>query len=328
MADRIPFTDIRLTVPFAAQGPGPVVDTLGDVEGTPVIEIEAPEYTLDDTSGELSMTTVSIRTEMTLAQALGRWLFTDDQLVPIEQIFPPNQSPEEVEESNRNAFIMSESAATTAAMNHLDVEVESVVVEVMDNAPAEGVVEAEDVLTHVDGQPVNNPSHVQEVIRSNDPGAEVELRFQRAGNEHTETVTLGEAEDGSAQLGVLLIAEPVEDIEVTYNLQDIGGPSAGMMFALAVIDKLSEGELNGGHKVAGTGTISADGTVGSIGGISHKVTAAAEEGSELFLAPSGNCAEALQGNAQDMVIAQVDTLDDAVQAMEDFAAGNEVNVCS
>ena len=114
----------------------------------------------------------------------------------------------------------------------------------------------------------------------------------------------------------------------TVTLFSYTPPLWRMIFSLAVIDKLSPGELNGGRLVAGTGTISEDGTVGPIGGIVHKVRAAEEKGTELFLAPADNCTEAISRDHGDMVIAKVTTLDDAITAMADFDAGRDVEECS
>ena len=295
--DSVPGTDVSLTVPYAAQGPGPTFNTLGEVDGQDVVAVSGPE--VDETEGNLDMTTVSVRTNMTLAQALGRWLFTDDDLIPIEMIFPPDVSPEEVERSNEAAFTSSEAAATVAAMGYLDVDVEIHVVDVVEDSAAEGQVQPDDVIRAVDGESMEQPNQVGE--NPDDPE--------------------------TAMLGILMGSQPVEDIEVEYNLNDVGGPSAGMMFSLAVIDKLSPGELNGGRYVAGTGTISPDGVVGPIGGIAHKVDAAEEEGAELFLAPRDNCAEAVSRDHGDMVVAAVDTLEHAIEQMEAFGAGGDVDVC-
>lgn len=325
--DHVPFTDISLTVPYAAQGPGPMFDTLGEVDGEPVVELAGHDS--DETAGELNMTTVSVRTNMTLAQALGRWVMTDDTIVPIEQIFPPNVSEEEVRESNEAAFTMSESAATVAAMNFLGAEIEVGVHDTIDDSPAAGLLEPGDVILAVDGQSVDEPGQVQEHVRDQSPGDEITLTVRRDDGEVEVPVTLGESEEepGVPQVGILMISEPVEDIEVNYNLQDVGGPSAGMIFSLAVIDKMSPGLLNGGNKVAGTGTIAEDGTVGPIGGIVHKIDAAESDGVELFLAPADNCAEAVSRDHGDMVVASVDTLDDAIEAMEAFADGDDVATC-
>ncbi|GAB3692911.1 PDZ domain-containing protein [Corynebacterium nasicanis] len=325
--DHIPGTDISLTVPYAAEGPGPMFDTLGEVDGTPVVEISGAPA--DGTAGELRMTTVSVRSGMTLAQALSRWLTTEDTLVPIEQVFPPDLSPEQVEQANKAAFSSSEAAATVAAMNWLGRPVEIVVAEVIEDSAATGHLDSGDVITAVDGRGVDKPGQVQELVRAKSPGDEVTVSLRRGGEEREEKIALGAnpQDESVAMLGVYMDSQPVDGVEVSYNLQDIGGPSAGMIFSLAVIDKLSPGELNAGRRVAGTGTIAEDGTVGSIGGIEHKVRAAADDGVELFLAPTANCAEALQGKRGDIVVAQVDTLDDAITAMKDFGAGRDVVTC-
>lgn len=333
--DHIPGTGIDLTVPYAAEGPGPTVDTLGQVEGTDVVEIDEPDGAangapqVEQPKGQLNMTTVSVRTNMTLAQAIARWLTTDDTIVPIDTVIPQNQTPEQVNEANAQAFTQSESAATVAAMSYLGLPVHIVVAGVLDDTPAKGLLEEDDIVTKVDGHSVTKPEEAQSIIRAKKPGDEVEITWTHEGQEHTEKVTLGEnPHDKSVpMLGILMSSAPDAALDVKYNLQDIGGPSAGMMFTLAVIDKLSTGDLTGGHFVAGTGTISEDGTVGAIGGIVHKVRAARDAGAELFLAPADNCAEAMSRDTGSMVVAKVSTLQDAVTAMDAFSKGEPVNTC-
>ena len=325
--DHIPGTSISLAVPFAAQGPGPMFDTLGDIGGEPVVRIDGAET--DETSGTLNMTTVSVRTNMTLPQAINRWITTDDTLVPIEQVMPRDLTPEEVREYNEQAFVSSEALATVAAMNYLGRPTRVVVHQVVDDAAAAGILEAEDTIVAVDGEAVTKPSEVQDLVRASSPGDDIDITVQRGEEEQTFTITLGAnpQDEKVAMLGILMSSEPAGGVDVTYNLNDVGGPSAGMIFALAVIDKLSPGELTHGRSVAGTGTISEDGRVGPIGGISHKIAGARDGGVEIFLAPAGNCAEAARVDTGDMVVAKVETLDDAVKAMDDFHAGREVTRC-
>lgn len=323
----IPGTDIDLTVPYAAQGMGPTYNTLGDVEGLPVVDIEGAE--VDQTAGNLNMTTVAVRTNMTLAQALGRWLATDDTLVPMEQIFPSGVSQEEVEEQNASAFAASESNATISAMNYLNKPIESMVVDVSDNSPAQDKLKVNDVITAVDGKKFSTPGELSEIVRSKQPGDSVSLTVNRQDDEEQIDITLGEHElEGETVtfLGVTSVAQPAGDIKVTYNLNDVGGPSAGLMFSLAVVDKLSPGELTGGKFIAGTGTISADGTVGPIGGITHKIPAAKQAGAEAFLVPAENCAEAITVDDAPTLI-KVDSLEDAVHDLEDYSAGKDVETC-
>ncbi|AWB85012.1 PDZ domain-containing protein [Corynebacterium liangguodongii] len=325
--DHVPATDIALTVPFAAEGPGPTFNTLGDVEGTPVVDVEGAE--VDPTEGNLNMTTVSVRTNMTLAQALGRWIGTGDTLVPLGQVIPPDVSEEELRRLNESAFVASEAAATVAAMNHLGLPTEVVVHDLVPGSAADGVLEPGDVITAVDARGVSQPGEVQDLVRARAAGEKVVLGVRRGERAFDVEATLGDnpEEPGSPQLGVLMTSQPAGDVSVDYNLNDVGGPSAGMMFSLAVIDKLSPGLLNGGRFVAGTGTIAEDGKVGPIGGIAHKIRAARDAGAELFLAPAGNCSEVARVDSGEMVVAGVATLDDAISAMQDFSAGRDVPAC-
>lgn len=325
--DTIPGTGIDLTVPYAAEGPGPTVDTLSQVNGTDVVEVHADE--VDDPQGHLNMTTVTVTTNMTFGQVVYKWLSTDDTIVPLSNYLRPDTTMEQVEEANKQAFVQSESAATLSAMNYLKVPVKTVVADLVKDSPSQGIIEKNDVITMINGKPVTEPGEIQQMIRSMAPGDEVTITLIRDDKEREEKVTLepNPEDDSIPYVGIFMMAEPDTNIEVNYNLQDVGGPSAGMMFSLAVIDKLSPGDLTHGKFVAGTGTISEAGEVGPIGGIKHKVRASMDAGAELFLAPSANCEEATSRDHGDMVIASVDTLDDAIKAMDDFAAGRDVKTC-
>ena len=324
----VPGTNIKLTVPYAAQGAGPTFNTLGDVQGTPVIDIEGAD--VDETSGTLDMTTVSVRTNMTLGQAMSRWLIHHDSIVPIGQIMPKDVSDEEMRQFNEQAFVASEAAATVAAMRHLGEPTRVVVHGVLKDAPAADELHPADVLTKVAGREVTELQQVQKIVREHAPGDTIEVEYLRNDEPGTASIKLGTNPEDKALplLGVTMTSEPAGDITVNYNLNDIGGPSAGMIFSLAVIDKLSPGELNGGRKVAGTGTIAEDGSVGPIGGIAHKIEGARDGGAELFLAPEKNCDEARKADAGNMTVASVTNIDDAIAAMEDFAAGRPVTTCS
>lgn len=330
--DHIPGTNISLAVPYAAEGKGPTFNTLSEVSGTPVVAVEAGEdFTVDENpAGNLNMTTVSVRTNMTVAQAFGRWIGSGDTIVPIEKIYPPGTNREQFQEQNEAAFTASEDAATVAALNYLDIPTRTAIAQVLDISAGAKQLADGDILVKVDGHKVIAPEDVQNAVRSHKPGETIRLEFERDGEKHDEDVELLENPHakGEALLGITMTSVPDADINVTYNLQDVGGPSAGMIFSLAVIDKLSEDDLTGGKFVAGTGTISASSKVGPIGGIAHKVAKSHEVGAELFLAPTENCAEAVRADHGDMVIAKVDTLDDAIAAMDAFAHGGEVETCA
>ncbi|MBC2682071.1 YlbL family protein [Corynebacterium anserum] len=332
---RIPGTDIDLTVPYAAQGKGPTFNTLGDFEGRPVVEITGADE--DKTTGHLNMTTVSVRTNMTLAQALGRWLFTDDTLVPIEQVFPPGQSEDEVQEKNAAAFSTSESNATLSAMNYLKRPVEPMVMDVSDKSAAQGTIHINDVVKKVDDVDVKLPSDLAREVQKHKPGDTVALTIERQKRIEKIDVELqnkpealrkrGESGD-IAFLGVTTVAQPADGLRVNYNLTNIGGPSAGLMFSLAVVDKLSPGELTGGQFIAGTGTIDADGKVGPIGGITHKIRAAQDAGAKVFLVPADNCSEALSAERNGMDLIKVDSLEDAIGDLKNYTSGKDFDTCS
>lgn len=329
--DHIPGTNISLAVPYAAEGPGPTVDTLGAIEGVDVVDVRGAETF--ETEGNLNMTTVSVRSNMTLVQAIGRAIATDDTIVPIEHVIPPGRTAEEVDKENQLEFEGSERAATVAALDYLERPTHVEVAAVVDDSPAAGALKESDRIVKVAGDDVDEPAEVGAAVRRLKPGDELDLVVERGGEEREVTVELGENphDDGAAWLGILMGEASSEGIEVDYNLEQIGGPSAGMIFSLAVIDKLTEEELTGGSFVAGTGTIEADGSVGPIGGIEHKIAAAAAEGAELFLAPRLNCDEALDAPdeaLERMRVVPVDTLSDAVEAIDAFNSGGEQETCA
>lgn len=325
--DRIPGTDIDLTVPYAAEGPGPLFDTLGQFNGKDVVEITGTD--LDQTEGSLNMTTVSVRTGMTLSNALGRWLFTDDTLVPIEQVFPQDKTEDEVREMNQEAFTSSEASATVAAMNYLRLPTGTEIAGIVDGTAADGVFNIGDRIVAVEGQEDLTPAEIQAEIQKRSVGDNITIKVRtQDGQEQEESVTLGESlgHKGRPQLGILMTAVPAGNMEVTYNLEDVGGPSAGMMFSLAVIDKLDDANITHGKSVAGTGTIDENGNVGPIGGITHKVRASIDAGADVFLAPSMNCGE-LKG-MDDIPIIAVTNIESAIQSLDNFANGREYPRCN
>ncbi|WP_448851394.1 YlbL family protein [Corynebacterium sp. 335C] len=307
-------------VPYAAEGPGPLVDVLGELDGAPAVEISGAE--VDDPAGELDMTTVSVAHSMSLPAATVKWLDPEQDIVPIETIFPPGMTHEQVQERNAVAFTDSEASATIAALDHLGRPVEAYAAQVLPDSPAAGAVNEGDGIVAVGDRRIATPRDVVDAIGSHLPGDEVELTLARGGGEEKARVTLAENPDveGAAQLGVVVGARPAGGLEIEYNVAGIGGPSAGLVLTLAVIDKLSPGDLLHGAHVAGTGTIDASGAVGPIGGITHKIAAARDAGADMFLVPEANCAEALTADAGDMPLLSVADVDAAIAALEDPAA--------
>lgn len=316
-----------VTVPFVALGPGPTFDTLGQVEGKQVVDVTGAP--LDPTSGHLNMTTVSVRDGLNLFEAFGFWVSGEHGLVPRAEVYPPGVSREEVDKSNQQDFKDSESDAEVAALHYLKMPTVVLVRGLGDEGPAKGVLEVGDELISIDGTPITTPKDVIDIVGTKAPGDTISVVYRRGDAEQTSQITLAPrpGDEAKGYLGITPGEGGRPPLQVEFNLADIGGPSAGLMFSLSLIDKLSPGELNGGKFVAGTGTIDQDGKVGPIGGIQYKMIAAREAGAETFLVPADNCNEAGQRAPEGLRLVKVDTLDSAITGLADINAGREAIGC-
>jgi Lon-like protease len=316
-----------VTVPFVSLGPGPTFNTLGDFDGKPVVAIEGTET--KPTSGNLNMTTVSQRDELTLGQALTLWMSGSEQLIPRDLVYPPDKSRDEVDKDNDADFKQSESSAEYAALNYLKYAPAVTVQTVSDPGPSKGKLETGDAIDAVDGRPVANLDEFTALLKNTKAGQDIVIDYRRknapAG---VATITLGANPDRDyGYLGVSVLDAPWAPFKIDFNLANIGGPSAGLMFSLAVVDKLTTGDLNDAKFVAGTGTISNDGKVGPIGGITHKMEAAHDAGATVFLVPADNCDEARSGSLDGLELVKVGDLTGAVDALHTLSAGGEPPRC-
>jgi Lon-like protease len=316
-----------VTVPYVSLGPGPTFDTLGEVDGREVVDIEGTQ--VHPTTGHLNMTTVSQRDALTLGQALTLWMSGREQLVPRDLVYPPDKSKDEIDQANNSDFKNSEFSAEYAALGYLKYPAAVTVETVNDPGPSAGKLQPGDAINGFNGKPVANLDEFTAMLKNTKPGDTVVLDYRRknapAG---IATVTLGTNPDRDyGYLGVAVLEAPWAPFSIDFNLANIGGPSAGLMFSLAVVDKLTTGDLNGGKFVAGTGTITSDGEVGSIGGITHKILSAHEAGATVFLVPADNCEEARSAHEDGLELVKVDTLNQAVDALHAISAGGEPPRC-
>jgi Lon-like protease len=315
------------TVPYVALRPGPTFDTLGVVAGKTVVDIKGiPTY---PTSGHLNMTTVSVVDNVTLYGALALWIAGSSELVPRDEIFPPELSEQQVETQNRQMFRDSEANAKAAALRYLGYPTKVVVGQLVPHGAASGKLVVGDRLLTVDGVEVRSAQQVVGQLTDSRPGRPVQVRFQRGDSPPQEVViTLGAgAQPGRGYLGIGLTERPDVKFGITITLGDIGGPSAGLMFALAIVDKLTPGALTGNTFVAGTGEIAPEGQVGPIGGIPLKMIRAREVGATVFLVPAGNCTEAVQRAPEGLRLVRVGALADAVHALDEIRAGQQPPGC-
>ncbi len=314
-------------VPYVVLDPGPTVDTLGERDGVEIITVDgAPTY---PSQGQLRLTTVGVRPDINLLDAIQAWLDPELAVVPEEMIYPPGRSREEVEQQNQEQFTLSQSTAEIAALRHLGYKQRVVVASVLENSPAAGRLQVGDVLTSVNGVAVESTSQLQQLVTASPAGTTLSVGFRRDGEEGTvEITTAPDAQDGrTPRLGVAVRLEMDVPFDLKIELDRIGGPSAGLMFALGIVDKLSPEDLTGGRIIAGTGTISEDGRVGPIGGLPQKLVAAREAGAVAFLVPAANCAEALRNPPPDMVLIKVETLADALDGLAALREGRQPATC-
>jgi PDZ domain-containing protein len=313
-------------VPYVAQVPGPTFDTLGDVDGKPIISVEGRDR--NQTDGELVLTTVGVsRAGLSLVEAVQGWFDSEVSVVPEETVYPPGRSEQETRDANREAFLTSEEAAEAAALAELGYPVKVVVRGLSDDSPAEGQLQEGDAIESVAGRPTPDLATLDAVLASIPGGTTVPVAYTRLGQPGTAMVTTRAADDEGSLLGVLVQAQPAAPFDVDIAVGDVGGPSAGLMLSLGILDLVGDTDLTGGATVAGTGTIDATGEVGPIGGIQLKMIAAQEIGAELFLVPADNCADALAAPQPGLTLARVSDLDQALTALEDFRAGRTPSSC-
>jgi PDZ domain-containing protein len=327
---------LHLPVPYLVAAPGLTVNTVGRTDRGQVIEIEGADSYEHD--GTLSMVTVQYAGgpghRLDFLTVVTAWLSPTQAVLPEELLFPAGRTPEEVTERQTVQMNDSQTDATAAALTQLGMEYEAVPVVsgTLDGMPAHGVVEAGDAVVAVDGEPVptrgGDPdvpagsAAVVEMVGDREPGDPVGLTLERDGETVEVEVASEEGDSGGAAIGVLIADETDFPVDVEITIGDIGGPSAGMMFALGIMDRLSEEGLTGGAAVAGSGTITADGRVGGISGIPQKMVSAQRDGAEYFLVAADSCSQVAQSAAYgELEVVRVETLDDAVAALETIRTG-------
>ncbi len=311
---------------YAIGGPGPTFDTLGEKDGAPLVVISgAPTYT---STGELRLTTVSVsdagETPFTMGRVLAGWVSPKQYVMPREWVFGTPEQADEVAQQAQTDWITSQESATVAALEELGRPVPAVitVAAVPDGSNAAGHLQEGDVLVAVDGKDIATYEDMANVMAAKKPGDSITVTVERKGSRVDETFTTTDDGQGNAIMGIYVDPKFTLPIDVTVAIDEVGGPSAGLMFSLGIMDKLTqEDELNGA-KVAGTGTISASGDVGPIGGIRMKMWGAHDAGSGYFLAPVENCNEVVGNIPSGLDVFSVDNLDDAYKAIVAIGKGD------
>ncbi|WP_200427818.1 PDZ domain-containing protein [Streptomyces sp. NE5-10] len=336
---------VLIPVPYSEMSPGPTVNTLGEARGEPVLQISGRKTY--PTDGHLNMTTVRVTSadyKMNAVEAVYGWLTHDNVVVPHDTLYPDGKTEEESSQENAEEFSQSQESAKVAALDELGIPFTTrvVVASVVKDSPAEGTLHAGDVIKAVDGAEVTAPADVAEQVTKREPGEKVVFTIvpakeaaaaEKAHKEATVTrkvaITTAKSEEGDrAIVGIQAGTDHVFPFTIDIKLADVGGPSAGLMFALGIVDKLTPESLTGGKFVAGTGTIDDDGKVGPIGGIQMKLVGARNAGAEYFLTPADNCATAAGDTPDGLTLVKVDTIADATASLEKLRKGDTKNLPS
>ncbi len=316
----------RAPVPYVALLPGPTYDTLGvDQNNKQIIIIDGAATS--DSTGELRFLTVNLVERLTLMDAVAAWISGDEAVVPRELYYPPDKTPEQVSQENAQMFAGSIPDAQAAALRHLGYPSVVAVKEVPADSPNAHLLKAGDVVTSVDGTPTPTPEALLAAIRAKPAGSTLRMELTRDGAPVSVEVTPVAGDDGTPRVGFMPEVRSSAPFTISIPIEGIGGPSAGLMLALGIVDKLDPEDLTGGRIIAGTGTIDPNGTVGPIGGVPQKIVAAKAAGATIFLTPAGNCAEAVENIRPGLLLVQVDTLETALSALRTLRDGGTPTLC-
>jgi PDZ domain-containing protein len=327
-----------LPAPYVIDQPGPTYDTLGEVatdQGS-VTLISAPDTPEYPQSGQLRLTTVTrVGNPQSLPSwwsVMGAWVTREKSVMPVDAAFPPGRTVEQNREAARIDMDNSQQEAIAAAFGYLNIPYTSFVrVEaVVEGGPSEGVIRADDVIVQAAGVPVADVTQLRALIAENGVQQAITIMVEREGTDRQVSV-IPRMSDGPSPvpaIGVLVSGRYNFSTPIEIQLENVGGPSAGLIFALGVVEKLTPEELVPPAVIAGTGTITASGQVGGVGGVRHKVFGAAEAGARLFLIPRDNCDQVRGVNISGMDIVPVMTLEEAVDALARSRGGAPLPSCS
>jgi Lon-like protease len=322
---------VLVPVPYVILTPGPTLNTLGtDSSGKPLIAITG--HVTHPTSGNLNMVTVSFvggpGKVLNIFSALRAWLNPSEAVVPEDELFPPGQSAQQTQAQDLEEMASSQDLATAAALTELHIPYQTpvVVISTVPGYPASKSLKPGDVITAVNGQPVTGSTSLSSLITAHPAGTVLQIEVQRSGKTMTVPVQ-SKSSNGTPVIGVDVQQEFKFPFTVDISVGNIGGPSAGMMFALGIIDKLTTDNLTGGKFIAGTGEITQSGQVQPIGGIQQKLVGARDAGATIFLTPAANCANTVGAVPAGLRLVKVSTLSAAVSDLEALKAGKSVPSC-
>ncbi|MEP6648844.1 MAG: S16 family serine protease [Lapillicoccus sp.] len=316
-------------LPYALMSPGPISNVLGTTthsNGTSSDLIVVSGHENFPTTGSLDFTTVRVNGgpgyAVNVWTVFGAWIDPKQDVYPVDALFPPQQTAEEVQQENQAEMVDSQQEATAVALREAGFPVTEKVsiATVSADAPSGTTFQKGDVFVSIGGTDITSADAARQAIQKAAPGSSIDVVVERGGTKVPVKAKTGTS-GGRTVLGVVLKIDFQFPFSVTIDAGNVGGPSAGLMFSLGIYDKVTNGALTGGQNIAGTGTVNSAGTVGPIGGIRQKLVGAKQGGANYFLAPASNCDEVRDAVPDGLQAVKVATFDDAKAAVERIAAG-------
>ncbi len=326
---------VLMPVPYVMMRPGPAFDTLGDFEGKPMFTFDKG-VKIYPTTGSLDFTTVSVTRadrNVSLGEAVKAYFGSDNAVVPKSLIYPDDETAKQSTQQGAAQLDSSKDSSRVAALRAAGYPVPGVaqIASIAKGGAAEGKLKTGDLVTGLDGAKIATPEELVKAVATHKPGDVVTLSITRKGKSQDVAITSKPSPDDPKlpRIGVSLSTKYTYPFKIDNNVgRSIGGPSAGTMFALAIYDKLTPGALTGGAKVAGTGEMAPDGTVGPIGGVRQKMAGASRHKAKIFLVPAANCAEAADGDNFGLKLVKITKLADAISSLEALAKDPRAKVPS
>ena len=321
---------LAVPLPYASYSPGPTFDILGtDENRAEVIQIDGHKAYYDD--GQIRFTTViasSYGQKLTLGDALARWFDPDRAVVPYDVVHPPEQSKKDEEAEGQVQMSTSQDTAKAVALKEIGVDVPTAVqaAAVAADGPAADKLLPGDLFQEVDGEPVTDADQIVKAVQKHTDLSNVEFKILRDEDELTVRVKPRLDDEGVPKVGVQVGLGYEFPFKIQLRIDPtVGGPSAGLMFSLAIYDTLTPGSMTGGATVAGTGELLPDGTVGPIGGIAQKIAGAQEAGAELFFVPKDNCPD-VKDLDPDLRLVKATTMHEARLALEKWSEDRDAEL--
>lgn len=315
-----------LPAPYVIGQPGPTYDTLGEVtvDGSEVPLIAIEDEPAHPEFAEIRLTTVtSVGNPESLPswfEVMSAWLSPERSVMPVEAVFPEGMTYEQTQEAARIDMENSQQEAIAAALTYLEIPYDSYleVAATLEGGPSEGVIVQGDIVVEAAGEAIGDVTRLRELIAENGVQKPLDITVERDGVRELLQVIprMSDGPEPVPVIGVLVSGRYDFPVQVNIQLEKVGGPSAGLAFALGLVERMTDEVIADSLNIAATGTIAADGTVGPVGGTPQKVYGAAKAGAEVMFIPLANCQDVSEPVVRGVRIVPVRSLGEAIESLE------------